>query len=29
VSDGIFITPGWWGMLETPATEPDLQNRTD
>jgi hypothetical protein len=21
VSDGIFITPGWWGMLETPAAE--------
>ena len=21
MSDGIFITPGWWGMLETPAAE--------
>ena len=21
MSDGIFITPGWWGMLETPAVE--------
>lgn len=21
MSDGIFITPGWWGMLETPSVE--------